>query len=669
MSFCGTAMRSNIVAGDFSKLKPLAAGRVLPEGWLREWGQVNADGWLLMQAKNKTPLVIGTFWRRFKKVRFFWDNAPDYSAYFGDSLVRYAALLPDSKLAGMVDAWVDKILKSQDADGYIGGFIPQARWRMALEIFSDALIMEVLLQRYMQSGDRKLLAAVEKSAGCIIGHWRREGRTKNLAIYSGHGAILIRPLLQLHEITGREKYLSVSREIMDKCGRQRDYLRYYDAVRRAKSLGRPCTYDACSNQHNAVESEHVGLPAILYEHGGEQDMLRASQAAWTMLAKNHLSFDGTPHGNEGMLRTGPRENSEQCGAVEWMDAGHALLRATGMVQYADAVERAMFNGYPAPRTPDGMMVAYMHTPNQLVASQWSKPQFDDPDRLHSAQYFSTAHWPLCCNVNGPRGWAHFVESMIMLRGGTPTVVYYGPCRAAIDLPTGPVVIEVKTAYPFEDEVRVEVSPATPAAFAMEFRIPSWCSAATVKVNGKSASARPKPGTFLRIRRKWSAGDVVCIRFDVPIEIDEFKETGIREAGFAVKRGPLVFALPVKAIRKPLPKPWKKGPGKQISFELLPDPKCAWNYAMVLNHRRPGESFELVQLHAPANAKPWEHAPLGLRVRARRVLNWHIEGDAEHPLTPGLPFTPMKLAAKVETITLVPFGFTRLRMSYLPAVQR
>jgi hypothetical protein len=45
----------------------------------------------------------------------------------------------------------------------------------------------------------------------------------------------------------------------------------------------------------------------------------------------------------------------------------------------------------------------------------------------------------------------------------------------------------------------------------------------------------------------------------------------------------------------------------------------------------------------------------------------MEGDAEHPKTPGFPFNPMKLSDEVETVTLVPYGATRLRMAFLPII--
>jgi hypothetical protein len=66
---------------------------------------------------------------------------------------------------------------------------------------------------------------------------------------------------------------------------------------------------------------------------------------------------------------------------------------------------------------------------------------------------------------------------------------------------------------------------------------------------------------------------------------------------------------------------------------------------------------------------WEYARLGLAVKAHRVLNRRLEGDVEHPKTPLLPYNPMQLGAEEETVTLVPFGFTHLRVAYLPLASR
>ena len=68
---------------------------------------------------------------------------------------------------------------------------------------------------------------------------------------------------------------------------------------------------------------------------------------------------------------------------------------------------------------------------------------------------------------------------------------------------------------------------------------------------------------------------------------------------------------------------------------------------------------------PQVPTPWENPPIGLRVKARRVLNWRMQGEPEHPITPLMPFNPLRLEEDETLITLVPFGFTHLRMTYLP----
>ena len=66
---------------------------------------------------------------------------------------------------------------------------------------------------------------------------------------------------------------------------------------------------------------------------------------------------------------------------------------------------------------------------------------------------------------------------------------------------------------------------------------------------------------------------------------------------------------------------------------------------------------------------WKDPQVGLEVKAREVVNWETEGSKSHPKTPNLPYKPMKLSDRVTTVTLIPFGCTRLRMSYLPIIDK
>jgi hypothetical protein len=313
----------------------------------------------------------------------------------------------------------------------------------------------------------------------------------------------------------------------------------------------------------------------------------------------------------------------------------------------------------------------MHTPNQLVASEWSQPHaWTSPDWCASRQHYHSAQEPLCCNVIGPRALPYYVESMVLRAGQGLAVIYYGAYEAHATLPgVGPVTLQVESDYPFEDDVRIAVCPESAAEFPLQFRIPGWCSAARVTVNEQAIATPAAPGTYARIDRTWQPGDRVAIHFECPVTFEKWErgEFGVRSGAVVVKRGALTFTLPVAEDWQPFTPP-AHGPGQNIvAYRVLPRPDAAWNYALVLDPAHPEQSFNLVHLPAPAESRPWEHSPIGLQVKARRVLNWQLVGELDHPQTPLMPFNPLRLSDEETIITLVPFGFTHLRMTYLPVV--
>ena len=646
----------------YSQLARLSPGSIAPAGWLREYAQVNADSWILDYVRHRDPGVYSEYSRRSKIPHpIFSENDETidfcgYIAYFGSALIHYAQLLPESNVAGEANPFVQSVLASQDPDGYLGGFAPQARWQHWLEIWALALVLDGLLYRYEATRDQSLLVASERALQVVMKAWREPPANFTPAIFSGEGIFLVGTACKLYACTGKESYLSFARDVLKRCGKAQAYLSGGDAV---------------VHEHAVIASDDVPAPATLYEYTGDRDLLKASEAGWQMM-QPYLSIDGTPHGNEMIFHVGSRANSEHCGAVNWMAANQILTRMTADTKYADATERAMFNGYPVAKSPDGKMVGYMHSPNQLVATEWSAPHGNDGDLdwWASRQHFSSAHEPLCCNSNGPRGIPFYVESMVLRSEDGLAVACYGPCKVDATLPTGGVTLQMQTAYPFEDEVRITVKTEMPAAFPLKFRIPGWCVGANVEVNGIPAETHPKPGAFITLARRWESGDKVTLQFENQARLvwRRRPEFHIRAQCAAVERGPLVFALPVQEDWQTFTAP-AHGPGQDItSCRILPKPGAVWNYALVVDRDHPEKDLHLQKLAVPQGAQPWgPHPPIGLEVQARRVLNWRMEGDPEHPKTPGFPFTPMQLAEEVENVTLVPYGSTRLRMAFLPII--
>ena len=647
----------------FSQFTRLPGKSIAPDGWLLRYAQINAEGWVMKHARDRLPSVWGRYVHRTANpklgftVHDEWIDAPDYGAYFGDSLVHYAGLFPDSAVSAEAQTWAAQLIASQDPDGYIGGFQFKARWQCWLEIFHQSLLIDALLFRYDSAGDRAALRTCERAADLIMQTWNQPPELTEMGIFSGHGAVIVRSMGKLYAATGKDSYRKFGQTVLERFGRTKDYLAGGNKV---------------VHEHNAVGTEHIGFPVAVYECTGTPDLLKASRAAWEMM-QPFLSVDGTPHGNEGIFLTGSRANCEHCGAVEWMITSRDLSRITGEVKYADAVERAMFNGYAAAKSPDGMAVGYMHSPNQLVATEWSQPHDNDGDVdwWASRQHFSTAHEPLCCNANGPRGIPFYIESMVLQTANGLVVSCYGPCKATARLPkAGQVRLTLDTVYPFEDEVRVTVDPEMVASFPLQFRIPGWCTSAGLEINGAKSEVAARPGTYATVERVWTRGDQVTLRFVNPIQVvwRRKPEFGIRARCAAIQRGPIVFSLPVDTDWQQFEPP-AHGPGQDIkAYRLFPKRDAVWSYALILDVDHPEKSLTLKKLPTMTGSRPWDsNPPIGLEVAARRVLNWRMEGDPDHPKTPGFPFNPMRLSDQVETVTLVPFGGTRLRMTYLPVI--
>jgi hypothetical protein len=96
------------------------------------------------------------------------------------------------------------------------------------------------------------------------------------------------------------------------------------------------------------------------------------------------------------------------------------------------------------------------------------------------------------------------------------------------------------------------------------------------------------------------------------------------------------------------------------------PTTAWNYGLVADPAGPARSFEVVRKEGPLDPQPFTpgHAPLELRARAKRVAAWRQEANG---LIGEIPANPLRAAAPVESVTLIPMGCERLRVSVFPTI--
>jgi hypothetical protein len=237
-----------------------------------------------------------------------------------------------------------------------------------------------------------------------------------------------------------------------------------------------------------------------------------------------------------------------------------------------------------------------------------------------------------------QGWPKLAASLWMATNdGGFAAVAYGPSEVT----SAGVTIEERTDYPFRESVSLLVKSGA-GAFPLVLRIPAWADGASVTVNGAPQSG-VKPGEFFRLARAWKTGDRVELRFPMAVRTSTWFNNAI-----AVERGPLVYSLRIGENWHKI-----KQTGPASDWEIYPT--TPWNYALVKG------AFPVVE--KPIARQPFraDSSPVEITAKARRLPEWTLVDDSPGPL----PVSPVTSKRPEETITLVPYGAAKLRITAFP----
>jgi hypothetical protein len=625
--------REPLLASPFIKLP---VGAIEPHGWIRTQLELQAAGFhgQLLELSSFLEKQGNAWLSPTGDGQHGWEEVP----YWLKGYANCAYVLNNEAMIREAQPWIEATLKSQNEDGWFGP--DKGRKGVAArnvgrsDLWPNMVMLFVLQSYYEHSGDERVLQLMEKyfrwqlavpDDDFLPPYWQQQRAADNL--YS---------VLWLYNRTGGQWLLELAHKI------HRNTANWTDDV---------------PNWHNVNIAQAFGGPTTYYALSKKPKHLHAAERNWQKVRKLYGQVPGGMFGGDENCRdgfNGPRQAIETCGIVEEMLSDETLLTITGDPVWADRCEDAAFNSLPAAFTADLKALRYLTAPNQVLSDRHDKsPGIQN----RGPMFLMDPHGHRCCQHNTGHGWPYFAQHLWLATAGNGlAAVIYAPCRVTAKVGDGTeVTVTQATDYPFGETVRLVVATPKPVTFPLKLRVPGWCHAPQVEINGAPHSAAAQPRSFLTIDRTWSDGDEVVLTLPMQLRVTRWRET-LNTA--SVHLGPLTFSLKIgeKYVRA-------GGTDKWPAWEI--HPTTPWNYGLVLDSEEATRGFEVVRGKMP-DGQPFAPDAVSIEIRApvKRIPNWQLD---DRGLVGLMRSSPIKSDEPIETAKLIPMGAARLRITAFPVI--
>ena len=477
----------------------------------------------------------------------YWDS--DIAKWIETASYSLVAC-PDPALEARIDDLIARIAAAQRPDGYFNSYFirrePAKRWtnlRDWHELYCAGHLIEAAVAHVQATGKRTLLEVVQRQADDIArvfgpGPGQRRG-------YCGHPEIEL-ALVKLHRLTGERRYLDLAKFFIDERGRQ-PHCFDQEAIARGEDPARQYygTYEY-SQSHVPVREQrtvvgHAVRAMYLYsamaDLAGEFEdagLMAACKALWRDLTTRRLYVTGglgPSARNEGFTAGYDLPNetayAETCAAVGLIFWAHRMLLVERDAHYADTLELALYNGALSGLSLDGERFFY-----------------DNPLASAGGHRRWTWHRCPCCPPNIGRLIASLGQYVYSTGPGELAVHLYVAGRARTAVSGVSVTLAQTTAYPWDGGVRLRIEPERAVEFALRVRVPRWCRAASLTINGASVDlAAVMDRGYAHLSRLWQGGDEVSLTLAMPAERIYANPQVVADIGqVALKRGPVVYCI-------------------------------------------------------------------------------------------------------------------------------
>lgn len=430
---------------------------------------------------------------------------------------------------------VSELARCQELNGgeWVGS-IPEKYFTRLIKnqyIWSPQYVMHKtivgLSDAYIYAGNTQALDILSHLSDWYITWTEKAAETNPNAVYAGEEAGMLEVWAQLYQLTKDEKYLTLAK-------------RYADAgLFRKLKEGK----DSLTNCHANASIPFTHGAAKMYEITGDSDWLEVIKLFWKAAVTDRGMFSTTgmnagefwvpPHMQGHFLGS---SDQEFCTVYNMVRTASYLLKYTGEAQYADYIERALYNGFLAQQNAQTGMPAYFLPLGAGSRKKWGTKTRD--------------FW--CCHGTMVQAQTLYPELVWFTDGDKITAAQYIPSEFTAEMNGANVTVSQTTGMKYYNDqaffdekddgqmsrwlLKFSVKCDKPVRFTLSLRVPEWAKGVELEVNGKNTAAPVKDG-WLDITADWQ-NDSVQVFF--PSELRAETLPDMPEL-MSVVDGPIVLA--------------------------------------------------------------------------------------------------------------------------------
>lgn len=647
-------------------LSKLPLGAIIAKGWLGKQLEVQKKGLsgnlpkLWSEVSDKSAWLGGD--------GEAWERGP----YYLNGLIPLAWTLKDDQLKAECQKWVEAILSSAREDGMFGPTRSEDWWARvealcALQSYHEATNdprilpffknffayqlkmtekhppylwfasraeeeFEVIWYYYQKTGDKEVLPLVDllkKDSYPWFDIFEKLPYTKPSEKY------LSKTIINLGRKLGGpsdDKKKHGTKPLKELNAKQVEFRnkamkthQLTHGVNWAMALKYPAYHNLFYPFENFGELAKKGYRQVMKHHG---------------YAIGAFSSDEQLHGND------PTKGIELCAVAELAYSMEKLIQFTGDGFFADVLELLIYNAFPATVTDDFTAHQYVQQPNQIGATIAHRAFFDvdsDGNTFGLEPNFG------CCTANMHQVFPRFVENSCFKTPDGFAFFNYAPSLIYTEVEGKRIRFNMNTAYPFEDEAILSIEDLDiPKKITLYFKAP-YNTTISLFYKGRKVA---ESDDFVSFTQTFTRDDFLTVKFNTKLSVENNPDGSV-----SIRRGNLIFVPEIALAERKI-----KGTEPFHDREYRTDRR--WRDIPVFIGDKPAimsTTRNKVDRTLPFGRR---NAPIKIICESVIIENWKEKhGNAcDYPSKP-------KLAKENSVVTLIPYGFSKLRISQFPKIQR